>query len=368
MKPFRDSESGSPSRPRPLIVVALGQVTMPLLGAAVGGVILVCVLIPRLGLGDVERIIQLGYHLDQTRSGSPYAVFLGDSVTMEGIDAAIVQSAARTDWKVENLAVSGCGVNEQRILLPKVLNTGPAAVVLSFGPMNLAVTDDLPPDKAYAYAMAGFPESWPTRYSREDFPGLSRPSYDALFSTALQQRLHFRTAPLNWINNRLRLSLRSDLRGGTDANWTAPYQMLRPVSREVLAWHMDALRQAMESAGEQGREDGATNLRRLIAAVSESGATPLLVIRPVHPQLRQSAAPLLRPLKGRLVKWADTFQGVVVDASTALPEDQFADAVHPNAVGRETYSRLMGAHLPAAPRSAGAADVTIASFRPHRAH
>ncbi|MCX5690457.1 MAG: hypothetical protein NTV94_11855, partial [Planctomycetota bacterium] len=50
------------------------------------------VVLPRFGTGssDLNRMVELGKRLDAPLSDVPTAVFVGDSVTVEGIDAALV--------------------------------------------------------------------------------------------------------------------------------------------------------------------------------------------------------------------------------------------------------------------------------------
>lgn len=341
------------SKKRSVGGAALTAVCAPLAGAAAGYVLLVSVLLPRLGVGDVERIVQLGHHLDHVDGRVAEVVFLGDSVTMEGIDASIVREVSHVQGRIENLALSGCGVNEQRVLLPKLLAAHPAVVVLAFGPASLAVCDDLPPDKAYAYAMAGFSKAWPERYGTDDFPGFSQATVHALCSTPLEQRMHFRTAPLNWLNARLRAQMRGDLRSGATADWIRPYRMLGSVPEETLAWHLDTLRANLSTYGRPHDTNGIANMRRLVASARLGGAMPVLTILPVHPRLRDDVAPLMPALKRLLTELAQQYRGATVDASQALTADQFADALHPNAAGREVYSRFVGAHLPPSPKTTG---------------
>ena len=347
--------SGTPSRRRrrrSFVAVALMQVAATLVGAALGYAALVGLLLPRLGLGDVQRIVELGRHLDQLsvpREG--YVAFLGDSITREGVDAAMVRAASGRPWRVENLALSGCGVNEQRVLLPKLLESRPGVLAIAMKPESLATGEDLPLDKAYAYAMAEFVKAWPPSPSPHDFPDFTPSTLAALRSSSLEQTFHFRTAPLNWVNVRMRSMLREDLRTTTPSEWTRPYQMLANVPPQTLAWHLQSLRNQLQLCKKRGPQ-GADSIARLVAATRGGGATPVLVLLPIHPRLRDDAAPLAQALVRLLAELADRHQGLVVDAADALSEGQFADAVHPNAEGREAYSRMMGRRLAAPAPSA----------------
>ena len=330
---------------RSLSRLALTLVSALLAGTAVAFAVLVHVLLPTLGVGDVQRIVELGRHLDQPRQHGPYIVFLGNSITMEGIDTAMVRSTAKRPGRIENLALSGCGTNEQRVLLPKLLGSRPNIVVLAFGPTVLDTRDDLPLDKAYAFAMSGFPQAWPASYQRRDFPDFDQTTFDALHSSPFRQTLHFRTAPLNWLNGTLRLRMRSDLRGDATADWIRPYRMLGTVSEKTLAWHLESLRANLETCCREGQQRAIPNVRSLVATAGRGGAKPVLVVLPIHPRLRDDAAPLLPPLNQLLAYLAKQQQGIVVDASDLLTEEQFADAVHPNADGRAVYSRFVGTYL-----------------------
>lgn len=349
-------ESTEPRTGKSVALVAGLHVAAPLLGAAGGFLVLVYVLLPQLGLGGVQRIIELGHHLDNRQDRHPAAVFLGDSITREGIDGSIVETAAPRGWHVENLTMSGVSINELKIMLPKVLQTHPNLVVLAFGPTNLMAADNMPVDKAYAYAMAGFIDAWPRRFPLEDFPGLSRESYEALFSSTFQQRIFFRTAPTNWLNGRLRAMLRKDIRSDAEADWIRPFAMLGPVSGPALAWHIDLFKQNLETLPQDVVAQRTSGIRHLVAAVSESGATPLLTILPVHPQLRDDAAVILSDLRPLLRQLAQVHRGIIVDAADILTEEQFADAIHPDTQGREIYSLMVGRHFPSVEPPLGMSD------------
>ena len=64
------------------LVVLLG---LPGLGALGAYVLLATWIIPHTRLGGVERIRQLGLHLDNAFASGNTAAFLGDSVTLEGM-------------------------------------------------------------------------------------------------------------------------------------------------------------------------------------------------------------------------------------------------------------------------------------------
>ena len=86
---------------------------------------------------------------------------------------------------------------------------------------------------------------------------------------------------------------------------------------------------------------------RVIRCTGFEGATPILLLLPVHPRLSELATPLLPRLNSVANRVAAETRGAVVDASALLGEDAFADAVHPNESGRATLSTHVGRLLPA---------------------
>jgi len=65
------------------------------IGLAIAFVLLREVAIPRLGLSQTQRIKELITRLDNGLGDKPTLVFLGNSVTVEGVDASIVQEIGR---------------------------------------------------------------------------------------------------------------------------------------------------------------------------------------------------------------------------------------------------------------------------------
>ena len=331
-----------------VVITILRIVLLPSLGALLGFVLLAKFLLPVIGLGSVERIVQLGQHLNARLSPAPTVAFLGNSITREGVDTTIVDSTAPAGWHSQNLAISGCGLSEIRILLPKTLDARPAAVAIGFSPEYMGRVEDfdIDVDKAYAYALAGFVEAWPPDWTRADFPGISEETYAALRSTRFQQDLHFRTALLNSINLEVRLRLRrNELRRTAPDNWTDPYELEFNVRDERLPLHLDAIRRGMESQLVDGSDSGSQLISTLAAAIRRAEVTPVLIMLPMHPQLRDRMQPYVEALRTRLTQIAGEQSGIMIDAIDLLPADEFADALHPNAAGRDTYSRFLGRQL-----------------------
>ena len=323
----------------------LRMLVLPAVGAALGFLLLVKVILPLAGVGSVERVVQLGRHLDKPLAPAPSIALLGNSITREGVDTRIMAETAPAGWNAQNFAISACGLNEIRILLPKLLQAHPAAVAFGLRPEDLGRLDDMELDKAYAYAMGGFVKAWPADWGRDAVPGIGEENYAALRSTPFQQELHFRTAPLNVINQQVRIRLRRGLRQIAPDNWTDPYELNFSVRDERLTRHIDTLLDNMRSRLADGADGGAKLTATMAAEIHQAGATPVLIVLPMHPAFADEMRDVVVRLRATLQEIAERNAGLVVDALDVLSAEEFADAVHPNAAGRETYSRFLGRAL-----------------------
>ena len=340
------------------VIVALAiQWGAPFAGALLGGWLLVSLLIPKLGLGEVDRIRQLSLHIrERMEAAGPdtelpsLTILLGDSITREGVDADALEASWREmtptpPGVIENWAVSGCSLVEQRVQLSLALRAKPEIVVFALGPSSLSQLQDMPLDKAYAYAYGGFCEnnSW-AEILPED-AGLSSPALASLNAPRWRQHLHFRTAPKSWLNQRLRGVVK-----GKDAvvvadDWRTPFYMQGSVSEKQLAWHIQLIegwwtkdRMEMVSAGE-------AILRQLGERTRAAGAAPVFVMAPIHPRLRAAAEASWRQTRPAIHRVAGELGIALIDATQTLDVEQFADALHPNAAGRQRYSEQLAADL-----------------------
>ena len=166
--------------------------------------------------------------------------------------------------------------------------------------------------------------------------------YRALRSSPFEQELHFRTAPLNVINQEVRIRMRSGLRRVATNNWTDPYELDFSVRDERLQRHLDSIRHDMQQRLAEGADAGAKLAATLAAEIRESDATPILIVLPMHPEFRATMQPHIAALRSLLEKIAHQQSGIVIDALDVVSADDYADALHPNAAGREAYSRFLG--------------------------
>ena len=214
--------------------------------ALLGFVLLVKVVLPAIGVGSVERIVQLGHHLDEPLAPSPTVALLGNSITREGVDTRLVEETAPAGWHAQNLAISACSLSEMQVQLPKLLAARPSAVAFGLRPEDLGAADDIELDKAFAYALGGFVAAWPRAWTRADLPGVGETTYQAPCSSRLEQDLHFRTAPLNVLNQEVRVRLRRGLRRVATNNWTDPYELAFSVRDDRLQRHVESIQNDME--------------------------------------------------------------------------------------------------------------------------
>ncbi len=344
---------------RGTLATVVRMLLFPALGAVLGFLLLIKVVLPITGVGSVQRIVELGRHLHEPLAPAPTIAFLGNSITREGIDTRLVEEAAPPGWHAQNLAISACGLGELHVLLPKVLAARPAAVAFGLRPEDLGDVDSFDIDKAYAYALGGFVDAWPKDWTRADLPGIDEITYEALRSSWLDQQLHFRTAPLNVINQEVRLFFRRGLRHVAPDNWVDPYELEFSVRDARLQRHIESVGGTMKYHLRGGLEPGSSLIATLAAEIRAAGATPILIVLPMHPQYIDEFAASTESLRALLRRVAAEQQGLVVDALDVLSADDYADALHPNAEGREIYSRFLGRAV--GPLAATTRDMTPAA-------
>jgi hypothetical protein len=344
--PEADRESNRTGRRA--YAVALMLIVAALAGAAAGAVALRAWVIPILGLGGVQRIIELGHILERGwDTDDPIAIVLGNSVSVEGYDAAIIEQHAPPGWRAKNMAINGCDVMELHVFLPRVLEAEPSAIVLTLRAVDLGRPPNVPVDKAYAYALANITDSYAAPLDRESL-GMSRESFAALHAGRTRATLHFRTAPTRWVNDEVRQRIRRDMREPDPADTIAPYNLLGSIHGERLERHLNTVMEVQAERLAAGEGVGVQLIEQLVAKMAESGAVPILCAAPQHPRLRERDPARDEALRNLLRELAAEHRGVFIDATELLDEEHFADAVHPNAAGRGKLSELIGRNLPPA--------------------
>jgi len=317
-------------------------------GAGAAAALHLTAVLPLLGLGrgEPQRIAVLAEHLRSDLRGRSPAVFvLGNSISVEGYDAGIMEDAAPEGVSVFNLAINGCDPSELIVLLPAVLETRPHAVVLTLRPADLGVSTGIPPDKAYAYAFGGIPALHASPLQQSDLIGTSERSVQALQASSLRASLHFRSVLLTTLNQSARTALRSELRAADPGDIVAPFHMLGSISGPTLDRHLDVVAAQYAQRIDRGFS-GRDQITRIAREIHEAGAIPMLVVAPTHPRIRDREADAASRLRDLLNELAETYDGIVIDASHLLDADDFADALHPNERGRNRLSIRVGSNLP----------------------
>lgn len=339
---------------------ALGQVASALLGslgplalgAVCGYLLLAHVLLDRLDLGETQRIVDLGRHLDRP-APARWLPFIGDSIVRDGIDGAAVAERLGGAWQVENLGVSGCSLTERHIILPAILARNPRAVGIGLYPTDLCQAGGLGIDEAHAYALAGFVARWPAGFVPGGGSDLSPDRIRALYADGWRLRLAFRTLVRDWLEYRGRLAVRADLRASATTDWIRPYTRLSSIRGPRLRAHLDTVRADLLACPSDARTDnspgaspvGRHTLAMQVAEIRATGAVPVLVLMPVHPDLRAAAAPLAPGQRRFVQTLASRHDAPLLDAADLLGAEHFADAVHANAAGRARLSRWLGRQL-----------------------
>jgi hypothetical protein len=316
------------------------------LGVAIGLALLLGVILPALGYGYADRIVNIGERLDgPSFADRPTAVFLGSSVVVEGIDAREVVEAA-PGWVAFNFSINGCEINEQRVMLPKVLAAKPRAVVLLIRPITIAMPGDIPPDKAYGYVLGGFAEAWKSQApSPADPPLVSEETMNRLAAGPLEARLHFRRVLIQEMNQLVRLRLRGGLRSVPPDEFDVPNNMTNKISGTTLDHHVEAIiDENVERMADLPQPVGA-ELWWAVQEIAAAGAVPVLIMAPQHPRVQPTLEEWSNQLEKLVGNYVRLTGGVYADARDLVGAEGFADALHLGEDGRQTLSRFVGEQL-----------------------
>lgn len=307
------------------------------------------VVIPTIGTGysAVTRTVRVGQFLESPLPPRSIAM-IGDSVSIEGLDATRVSSSAG-GHPTFNFAVNGGTPTDYAVQLPKILAARPAVVLMMLRTRSLGKPIEMARDVANAAALGGFPAAWPQTdpaWLTPDSPGMSRSVMKLVTASEFDSSMYLRTAPVNWFNERVRSTLRR--RSFVPMNpddFVAPAELRISLEGERLDAHLNAIQREFEEALVDGIRPMDAFVERQFSLIAASGARPAIVIAPVHPRLQQVVnqwTPLLREFAARM---KERHGAIVIDATMLLDESGFADAQHPNSKGREELSRFIGEAL-----------------------
>jgi len=334
------------------------------LGLAVSLALLEFVVAPRLGFGqELSRVQAIAQ-----RTAQPFEprtlVVVSNSVGVEGIDAEAMQRAADSGWNVVNLSMNGTEVLSIQVLLSRVLAAEPDAVLWVIRPEAVGEPRSINPQMAKAFRYAGYTENVPWivdgRVVEGAPPFLDAESVEALTASPATLKLAMRTTPLAAVNERVRDAFRDGWRPARPDNFVDPYFLTADITGGRLDRHVEeTVSSVRERAGDprephtpvepgDDRRAGVPLIAEIARAVRAAGAQMIFAVPPSHPDFRAIMRPYEREILGRL---RDLPQApAVIDATTALDGAGFADAIHPNAEGRERLSVFIGERLPAPAR------------------
>lgn len=331
------------------------RLACPALGASAGFLLLANVWLPRVGMGrELQRIPEIAAFAAAAPADPdrrPLIVLVGDSIMAEGVDTRIVERGA-PDWRVRNLGINANTPAELSVQLPTILRARPQAVGLEVRADDLGEPGTIQTDRAYAYAYAGYAARLA---APPDLSALDRRTIEALHSSRFAQIMRFRSVPIRTLNAAIRVRLSPHLRVTRDDDWTAPFNLTASISGGVLDDHIRRTIDGVHRRTSGGTDTGGRTIELLVKQIADAGATPVLIIPPQHPDLRDQIAVLTDHLREKAGELAARSGGMLIDASSLLTADQFADALHPNEAGRAELSRFIAEHLPAPPPTPPAA-------------
>lgn len=314
-----------------------------LTGIVVGLLIVYGLLLPLTGIGPGDRSLAIQKKLSEGFGNKPALVILGNSITVEGIDAEQVAQAA-PGWSAYSFAINGCGLNEMVLLVPEIIKSHPGGLAMIVRPQELGEPEDMPLDKAYGYALSGL--EIPS--GEEPFRGLSEASLAALHASRLQAWWQFRTTPMASLTQTLR-RFTTHIEPAKADEWVRPFQMHTSIDGPRLERHLRVVEESAHAALDSGNRDGLLLIERMTKEISASGVRPVLVAAPMHPAVQKPLEKFSAELRGDLTRLAQEYQGLFVDATEALAASDFSDGLHPNAEGREKLSALLGSSLDSVP-------------------
>lgn len=329
-------------------------------GVAIAVALHLFVVLPTVGVGSngLTRMVRLGEHLasiEGARADKPRVCVLGDSVSVEGTDAAAIERGAQGAWQADNFAINGATREQIRIILPKVLATKPDAVVYVLRAQAITDPPPLPIDLAYAYALGGFPGAWPDGWVTPAVPGVPAGAMKGLEADRTAAQLHFRGALVYRFNDLMHERFSGKTKLPPPDDWRDAHHMTGIITGDRLDRHIKTMEEEVADSARMSDasfpatlEPNERDLAELVAQIRSAGVTPVLVIAPVHPRLRDSRpyAEVGARLSQRVDEMVARSGAVRIDARLLLDEADFADAQHPGPTGRVKLSEFIGSHLP----------------------
>lgn len=323
-------------------------------GATILGAMVAALLIPSMFARietDLERTKFLLASVKDVKSGRlppPEIVVLGNSVTMNGVDSAVIAKALEGSPRVYNFSSTGQSVAEGYLYLQE-LPKETKAVVLVVSPGNLE-DDKLPsPDVYNTFYMQGYRPSARTLNTLERiFKDPKQPNAtDFLSRNEVQQRFHSRWAVSQVPDTEFRKRIRKDLDTSNSIKsltYPAPYS--KPISKSNFKLLLPTYNKERSVAEFAPLKTQIELINQIKADLSEQGRRLFIVLAPMHPKRLTFLGP---KWDESLRQWAAAkpFGEVpMLDLSQALERDDlFLDVVHPSREGADMLSSHIAVFL-----------------------
>ncbi|MEQ1821054.1 MAG: hypothetical protein ABL949_00940 [Fimbriimonadaceae bacterium] len=295
---------------------------------------------------DLERTRVLISAVRAIQSGSlesPDIVLLGNSVTMNGVDADLVASRMASKPKIYNFSSTGQSVAESFLYFQE-LPAKTKQVVLVVPTRNLE-TDGLPPkDVANAFYMNGYRVKPSTQ---SVLNSVFSDQAAMLQRNDVEQRFASRWVLSQVVDTVVRKKLRKDMETSKSIlslSYPAPY------SKKIGSAEFEKLLPSYESKREPGPfkplDQQVVMIRKMGEQLAGSGAKLWVVFAPLNPRRFDA-------LGSKYVESVTTFSQLspfgpdakILDLTSLLGADDFIDVVHPTRAGAEKISARIGEFL-----------------------
>lgn len=272
--------------------------------------------------------------------------FLGNSITMNGIDTGRIREDLGMSPPFLNLSSGGQHLWESALLFE---NLPPQCKTICIG---------ISPDQVFGGSKTGPAESVLTKYWMSGFTP-SRSYLDWAKKMGAENIVEFfdltsvgklvasRWVVTNFINTGLRTVMRKDLdlkRSRENLLHPAPYT--KRLSEDKLQRMLPATYEPLFGDGiDEEKVDWACNVLRFTAETAKSkNQSVYFVLLPIHPYARKLLGPDYSTLiTDKLGEFVD--ERCIVNLSDRLPEERFIDQCHPDAEGARLISSEIAAFL-----------------------
>jgi hypothetical protein len=334
------------------LVRLIDRVLAVLVGVGVF-LVLAVVIIDRLRVmpPGLKRYANVKNFLDAQRARPGGVYLLGSSVTLEGLDAERVERARGAGPTVYNLAWTEGGYRQWPLIHPRLLRTQPSRVVMVRDWPALTHPVEILPERLRVTAMVSLVEP----SDRADVESLLLPGErEVLGENFFTRTFLLHRFPIGTVDAHFREAARRDLRyAGHTTNFRAPWVQTHAVSPSALEANIRAFVEDMAKHDLREERAAFESLGAQLRWLRARGA-PVVVFRsPSHPEFarRRGIAALER--SRALLRETCAHEGVtLVDQSELLTAEEFADAVHPVAAGRDRWSDALGRELANLPSTA----------------